>query len=161
MKMEAANTYKSNWKGRDASEVTMRAQQISQQNNKSTHKGPSSECCTDNTKPIRRPSSPTSGFSTDFTMDSVTNRPAGGMHCNDSNWGSAGGVTLKTCAEISTILYVAPNPGSTSCECADPGVPFHQIYPPQTLQPYTGWRNHVPANLNPSTTLQAVTFPSG
>jgi hypothetical protein len=94
-------------------------------------------------------------------MDVVSNRKAGCVSCNDSVWGTAGGVNLKTCAEVSTILYVAPNPGSTSCECADPGVPFHQVADPINASPaYSGWRNHVPVSSTGVLPKQVYPFPS-
>jgi hypothetical protein len=130
MKMEAANTYKSNWKGRDASEVTLRNRDISSANNTSTHKGPLDSCipCT-----LPRTSStnpPGNGFNTDYSMDIITTRNAGCVHCNDTNWGTSGGVTLKTCAEVSTILVIPSNPGSTSLQRGDPGINFRAIKNP-------------------------------
>jgi len=131
MKMEAANTYKSNWKGRDASEVTLRKRDMSSANNTSTHKGPLDSCIPCTLPTLGSTNTPGNGFNTNYSMSIVSNRKAGCAQCNDPNWGASGGVTLKTCAEVSTILYIAPNPGSTSCACADPGVPFHPIKDPR------------------------------
>lgn len=163
MKMQAANTYKSNWQGRDASELTMRKHQMAQKNNSSTHRGPANECCTGGTPPTaKRPSSPINGFSTTYEQSIVSQKVAGCVQCNDPVIGTAGGVQLLTCAEVATILAVPPNPVKGSeCPCADPGVPLHQTYPPKTIPSYTGWRNQVPANPQPSSFLAAVELASG
>jgi hypothetical protein len=147
MKMEAANTYKSNWQGRDASEVTLRKQQTAQTSNSSLHKGPNLGCTTNDGS--QRPSSPTNGFSTDYSLGIVSNKIAGGMACNDSVFGQPGGVTLKSCAEVSTILAVPANPRSSALTCcSDPGVKFRQVYPPEAVPSYTGTYNNVPTNAN-------------
>jgi hypothetical protein len=145
MRAQASNTYKSNWQPRDASEVTMRKMQMSQKNNSSVHKGPSNECCTDNTK--KRSSSPTPGFSTDYSQQIVFEKKAGCANCNDPNFGAAGGVQLITCSEVATILVNEPNPvKGSSCYCADPGI-TRQPFPRDcsVIEPaYTGSRNQVP-----------------
>lgn len=180
MKMEAANTYRSNWRARDASEVTARNQTLAQrENNASQHHGPVLTCPTGNTKPPAvQP--PGNGFSTDFSQDTVTQKPAGCANCNDVNWGSAGGVTLKSCAEVSTILALPANPikrtepiwGQTGTPaeycvpCADSGV----YAGARALQistnavkaspAYSGWRNHVPVTGTGVLPLQVPSLPS-
>jgi hypothetical protein len=160
MKMEAANTYKSNWQGRDASEVTLRKQQTAQSSNSSGHRGPNVGCVANDGS--QRPSSPTNGFSTDYSLGIVSNKIAGGMACNDAVFGQPGGVNLKSCAEVSTILTVPANPRSSALTCcSDPGVKFHQVYPPAAVPSYTGTYNNVPTNANLNQNkLAAVSFPS-
>ena len=160
MKMEAANTYKSNWQGRDASEVTLRKQQTSQSLNSSVHKGPNLGCTPNDGS--QRPSSPTNGFSTDYSLGIVSNKIAGGMACNDTVFGQPGGVNLKSCAEVSTILAVPANPRSSAISCcSDPGVKFRQVYPPVDVPSYTGTYNNVPTNANLNQNkLAAVLLPS-
>ena len=160
MKMKAANTYKSNWQGRDASEITMRRQAIGNSGNQSTHQGPINVCDKQFTK-TPPTETPGNGFSTDYSMDIVSNKKAGGAMCNDAVFGAPGGVNLISCAEVSTILYVPPNPGSTSCACADPGVPFHAVVDPVRASPaYSGWRNHVPVTGTGVRPIQVQKYPS-
>lgn len=162
MRAQAANTYKSNWQGRDSSEVTYRRHMMAQTNNQSTHKGPTSDCCSNGSlNTSKRSSSPTNGFSTNYSQTIVYEKKAGCADCQDPNFGRAGGVLLQNCSTIATILTTPPNPvKGSSCPCADPGVPFHQVYPPQKIPSYTGWYNQVPANPTPSSFLQAVILPS-
>lgn len=153
MKMQAANTYKSNWQARDASEVTMRNHQKAQKPNSSVHQGPATECCTGSTQPTaKRPSSPTNGFSTDYSQSIVTQKAAGCAQCQDPNFGASGGVQLLSCAEVSTILAIPANPvKTTSCYCADPGIkqkPGILDCNSGLLPAYTGVYNHVPTGGN-------------
>jgi hypothetical protein len=162
MRMQAANTYRSNWQGRDASEVTTRKYQMAQSANKSTHRGPEADCCTGGVpNTSKRSSSPTNGFSTNFSQSIVSEKTAGCAQCNDPNFGSSGGVVLQNCSTIATILAVPLNPVKGSqCPCADPGVPFHQVYPPKPIPSYTGWYNQVPANPELCNGLRAPQFSS-
>lgn len=162
MKQQAANTYKSYWQPRDASEVTQRNLRLAQSGNQTRHWGPPAQCCTTGVFPKKRSTSPTSGFSTTYSGEIVSTRVAGEVTCKDPNWGAAGGVQLKTCAEVSTILEIPANPDkSVDCHCADPGVPFRQIYPPKPIRSYIGWRDQLTWNSpNPSTFLRAVQLPS-
>lgn len=162
MRAQAANTYRSNWQPRDASEVTTRKHQMAQSANKSTHKGPEADCCSGGVpNTSQRSSSPSNGFSTNYLQSIVSERVAGCNQCKDPVFGTAGGVVLQNCATVATILAVPANPVKGSqCPCADNGVPFHQVYPPKPIPSYTGWFNQVPANPQPSSFLQAVTLPS-
>ena len=147
--MRAANNFKSNWQPRDASEVTMRNHDIANKNVTSTHKGPDDHCavCT-NHAPTSSTNAPINGFSTDYTSLSITIKGAGEAHCKDSVWGTAGGVNLKTPAEIAYLSIMPLNPVkstgdgkvsnnqalssivSPNCYCADPGVKIHPIQNP-------------------------------
>ncbi len=146
-RMLAANTYRSNWQPRDASEVTMRKVQMSQKNASSTHHGPIIPCCSDDKPPVPRSVSPTNGFSTTYSQEPVFQRKAGCANCNDPNFGAAGGVVLQTCAEVETILANEANPvKGSSCYCADPGIK-RQPFPRDCsiIEPaYTGSLNQVP-----------------
>jgi len=171
-KMKAANTYKSNWQARDASEVTLRRVNMSNKNNSTVHQGPLPTCCTGSVAPTP-PEAPGNGFSTTYSLDNVIKSAAGCANCNDPVWGTSGGVTLLTCNEVQTILKPPSNPikgtnctiPSTSsiitypCECADNSVVQRGIV--STLSgAYTGWRNQVPAPINGSKPTQTVPFPS-
>lgn len=181
MRMEAANTYKSYWQPRDASEVTLRKQSMAQkENNASKHKGPSSEgvCCPG--KP-QSADPPTNGFSTDYSLDTVSQKPAGCANCNDAAWGAAGGVVLKTCTEANTILSKPLNPikraevfwGTngqipTYCvPCADPGVSAGAVstqfafYTTKATPAYSGWRNQVAVSGTGVRPLQVPDLSSG
>jgi hypothetical protein len=143
---KASNSYKSNWQGRDASEVTLRNSTLANNNNQTTHKGPGDSCIPCENKITSSTNIPGNGYNTDYSMDIITNRNAGGMAANDPVWGTAGGVTLRTAAEVSTLSYVTPNPvKTTSCYASDPGVKFRPIANSSNFIPvYSGWRNHVP-----------------
>ncbi len=152
MKMQAANTYKSNWQARDASEVTLRRHQMAQKPNSSTHQGPATQCCTGSVNREKRASSPTSGFNTTYSQSIVTEKAAGCAQCQDTVFGTNGGVNLLSCAEVSTILAVPANPvKTTSCYCADPGIkqkPGILDCNSGILPAYTGVYNHVPTGGN-------------
>jgi len=127
MRMEAANTYRSNWQGRDASEVTLRKvvqSQASQIGKNAPHQGPvlnsGGVCPTTN--------DPNNGFSTDFGGESVFQKYAGCAVCTDPNFGKSSGVNLKSCAEVSTILYRPPNP-VLGITCVNPVSPEVLIRP--------------------------------
>jgi len=176
IKAQAANNYKSNWKARDASEVIMRKRDIAASGsiltvaNCNAHQGPDDHCKSCAFPITSSTNTPNNGFSTDYTRDyTLTLQKAGAANCADSNWGTTGGVYIKSTAEQNTILSQIPyNPvkssgggisqntnfdtfgsnfGALKCNPADPGVNFHQIYDPN------------PRNPNP--TLQRVSFPSG
>ena len=170
VKAQAANNYKSNWQGRDASEVTMRKRDIAAASIATIHRGPDDHCKTCTFPITSSTNTPNNGFSTDYTRDyTLTLQKAGAANCADSNWGTTGGVYIKSTAEQNIILSQIPyNPvkssgggvsqntnfatfgsnfGALECNPADPGVNFHQIYDPN------------PRNRNP--TLQRVSFPSG
>lgn len=153
LKMKPANNYKSNWQPRDASEVTMRNQTIACANASSTHRGPDDSCapCAVVSAPRSSTNRPNNGFSTDYTLENKGNKAAGLMACNDSVWGTAGGVNLKTQAEITALLAVPLNPVSSTgggyvanayslaasniavskCSIADPGVKIRPIQDPR------------------------------
>jgi hypothetical protein len=162
MRAQASNTYRSNWKPRDASELTMRKTQMAQSSNSSTHKGPDANCCTGGVpNTSKRSSSPSNGFSTNYSQSIVSERIAGCNQCGDPNFGTAGGVVLQNCSTIATILAVPPNPvKGSSCYCANAGVPLHQVYPPEPIPSYTGWYNQVPANPALCNGLPAPELPS-
>lgn len=163
MQMEAANTYRSHWRPRDASEVTLRNQSMVQQNNASTHRGPVDECCAYDPHP-NSTAPPQRGFSTDYSMDSVTMRPAGCANCNDAAWGASGGVTLQNCSTIATILQKPLNPMKRAEPFWGTDRPIDQVCEPcqtggviptartawfsyvetKSAPAYSGWRNHVP-----------------
>jgi hypothetical protein len=164
MKQKAANVYKSNWQARDASEVTMRNQAIGSANNKSTHQGPIDPCisCTlPNSLSSTNP--PTKGYSTDYSINTVTSRISGCIQCNDPVWGKAGGVTLIGCDQVTTIL-TPPNPttsNSVSCYAPSTSVPFRQVASESNgSRSYTGWRNHVPTTGKGNIPVQVYPYPS-
>ena len=165
MKQKAANTYKSNWQARDASEVTLRNQARGNSNNKRTHIGPADSqipCYTPN--PLSSTNIPGKGFNTDFSMDIVGNRKAGGTHCLDPVWGKAGGVNLIGCDQASTIRAIPKQETSKSVSCyaPSPGIYFHQVADPtRASQPYTGWRNHVPGSGYGHLPQPVYPYPSG
>jgi hypothetical protein len=181
-KQKAADTYKSNWQGRDASEVTYRRVNISNKNNSTVHHGPIPTCC-EGTFEIPPSQTPNSGFSTYYSLDTVIKQRAGCANCNDPVWGTAGGVALLSCAEVSTILTMPSNPVKGTnltispteilikpdCYCADPGVlpnnrgvvvAKDQVNSPTISGRYTGWRNQVPAPDNGSQRRQVIPYPS-
>jgi hypothetical protein len=181
MKAKASNTYKSNWQGRDASEVTLRRVNMSNKNNSTTHIGPGVECCTSSTPPPI-PQSPGSGFSTNYSMNTVSQKIAGCTNCQDVIWGTSGGTNLLTCSEITTILKVPSNPVkgtnnaipktevliTPSCYCADPGVVQRGVVQCSDQRNsatisglYTGWNNQVPAPINGSKPNQVIPYSSG
>jgi hypothetical protein len=171
-KMKAANTYKSNWQARDASEVTLRRSAMSSKNNSTVHQGPIPTCCTGSLSPSA-PQEPGNGFNTTYSMEIVSQAAAGAVNCCDPIWGTSGGVSLLTCNEVQTILKVPSNPiKGTNCtipstssiitytpRCADTCVVQRGVV--STLSSaYTGWRNQVPASINGSKPTQTVPFPS-
>ncbi len=165
LKAQGQQVYRSNWQPRDASEVTLRNLQKASQrtsasaaNDNNQHQGPANECC-----PPKRPSSPTSGFSTDYTQTRLINKPAGCANCQDPNFGAPGGVVIVGCAEAAAISQIPNNPvkGSGNC-CADPGVVQRGIVDCSKVAPaYTGWRNQVPTNGRGAIPLQYPPYPSG
>jgi len=164
MKQKAANTYKSNWQPRDASEVTMRNQARGNSGNSSVHKGPLDSQIPCYTPTPSSTNVPGKGYNTDYSMDVVSNRIAGGMVCNDPVFGKPGGVTLIGCDQVATILTIpAPTTSnSVSCYAASPGVPFHAVADPtRASPPYTGWRNHVRSSGNGHNPQAVYPYPSG
>jgi hypothetical protein len=154
MRAQASNTYRSNWQPRDASEVTLRKNQMAQTANKSTHNGYVDNCCTVG-KP-KRSTSPNPGFSSDYSEQIVFQKKAGCANCEDPNFGKPGGVQLLNCNEVYQILELNPdgtpspllqNPvKGVSCYCADPGI-YKQPFPVDCsiVEPsYTGSANQVP-----------------
>ena len=153
-KMRATNNFKSNWQPRDASEVTMRNRDIATKNVTSTHQGPDDHCivCVAPTS-TSSTNAPNNGFSTDYSMDSLTLKTAGCSHCQDPVWGTAGGVNLKTAAEIAYLTIMPLNPVkstgagkvanaealssivSVDCYSPDPGVKIRPIKNPLDLSP--------------------------
>jgi len=146
IRMEAANNYKSNWKPRDASEVTMRNQQLVVQNNKSTHRGPVSANCTAGC-PSKTTNVPSGNFATTYTAD-VSFMKAAGSVCSDPNWGAAGGVYLKSAAEVSTIGFVSLNPLLGKQPCGNNSNTYHRVVPSASnlSAAYTGSDNQVATN---------------
>ena len=164
MKQKAANTYKSNWQPRDASEVTHRRQAIGNSGNKSTHVGVTDTCLPCNLPTPSSTNIPGKGFSTDYSMDTVSNRKAGGTVCNDPVWGKAGGVQLIGCDQVTKILEkpLATTSNSVSCYVANPGVVQRGIADcSRVSQTFTGWRNHVIAGPNGRLRKQVIPYPSG
>ena len=180
-KVKASNTYKSNWQARDASEVTLRNANMANKPNSTTHHGPIPDSCTNTAIPCQPPQAPGSGFSTDFSMDIVSNKKAGCTNCADPVWGTSGGVTLLNCAEVACILKPQSNPvKGTNVSipptevlitytpiCADTSVVQRGVPKCSDLQSsatisgeYTGWRNQVPASVNGSATKQFYPYPS-
>ena len=179
MKMNAANTYKSNWQGRDASEVTLRNNDKGNKNRASNHQGPLPETCTTCPSLDYIPS-PGDGYSKTWTTERI-NPKAGCADCADPNFGAPSGVTLKTCAEVSTILAIPANPikgtrpiyGNlypvpvTAFPCLSPGIVLSakaaQIESQcgQAKPAYTGWRNQIPASGNGNGLNQVPPYPSG
>ena len=142
IKMQAANNYKSNWKPRDASEVTMRNQQIAMKNNNPLHQGPISNCCPSDTTSV-----PSGNYTTSYTADVAFMKAAGSV-CFDTNWGAPGGVYLKSAAEVSTIGYIALNPLLGSQPCYNNVNTYHRVVPSASnlSQAYTGSDNQVATN---------------
>lgn len=145
IRMETANTYRSNWKPRDASEVTVRAQQMAMKNNTSTHRGPVSASCTAG---CLTPENPSGNFSTEYGAEQVFTRAAGCANCTDVNWGAPGGVVLKSCREMSTIGYIPLNPLLGSQPCGVNVNSYRRVVPSASnlSRDYTGWLNQVPTN---------------
>jgi hypothetical protein len=181
MKMNAANTYKSKWQSRDASEVTLRVNDMANKNRASNHQGPNPETCSKGNCPtLDYIPSPGSGYSKTWTTEGI-NPKAGCADCADPNWGAPFGITLKTCAEIETILELPANPikgtrpiyGNlypvpvTAFPCLSPGIvpsaKAAQIESQcrQAKPDYTGWRNQVPASGNGHVLNQVPSYPSG
>jgi len=182
-KVKASNTYKSNWQGRDASEVTLRRNTMGNKPNSSTHHGPIPDSCTTTSIACQPSQAPGSGYSTDFSMDIVSNKKAGCTNCEDPVWGTSGGVTLRTCDEVTLLLTPPSNPvkgtnltiPSTNilitpdCYCADNTVlpnnrgvvvASDQRNSATISGQYTGWRNQVAAPVNGMKPRQVVPFPS-
>lgn len=109
MRMEAANTYRSHWQPRDASEITARNMMKAAKDALSTHRGPATACYGSSVVPTTQ-AYPSGGFSTSYTLDALILRDAGCAVCNDTSYGQSGGVTLLNCNEVSTILQKADNP---------------------------------------------------
>jgi hypothetical protein len=181
--MNAANTYKSNWQGRDAREVTLRNNDKANKTRASNHQGPLPETCTAANcvkDTIDYIPSPGNGYSKTWTTERI-NPKAGCTDCADPNFGAPSGITLKTCSEVSTILALPANPikgtrsiyGSlypvpvTPFPCTGPGiVPSAKAAQIETqcgqAKPaYTGWRNQVPASGNGNGLNQVPSYPSG
>lgn len=146
--MRATNNFKSNWQARDASEVTMRNRDISSKTATSTHQGPDDNCVVCRNSPLSSTNAPNNGFSTEYSTDSVTLKNAGYNHCEDTVWGTASGVNLKTPAEIAYLCIMPLNPVKSTgagkvantqalssivradCYSADPGIKFRPIKNP-------------------------------
>lgn len=158
MRMEAANTYKSYWQPRDASEVTQRnagraaaGNVRASDTNTRIHNGPVAECCTDGSsrQNVGGNDQP-GGFSTTYSYDVVRERIAGGALCNDVNYGKPNGTTLKTCAEIAVITARPANhvkgrdlTCGKSTEVVQRGITGDCNVGP-CPPAYTGYMNHIP-----------------
>ena len=119
MKVETANNFKSNWKPRDASEVTLRNQSIGNTyNNFKIHQGP------DGCPPVLA-----SNYTSDYTQDGVNLRKAGCALFTDSKWSASGGVNLKTAFEISTIGFRPLNPVLGIKVCLPNSDGIHKVVP--------------------------------
>jgi len=179
MKQKAANVYKSNWQARDASEVTLRRVAISNKPNSTVHDGPDNVCCSgssNTTVAPTPPQEPGNGFSTDFSMDIVSNKRAGCASCQDVAWGQPGGITFRSCAEVTLFTTPPSNPvkgtnltipntqSIITPPCVsrnDPGVVQRGTTICSTVTPaYTGWRNQVPTNAFGQKPLQQYPFSS-
>lgn len=128
---EASNTYKSYWQPRDASEITALKGAKAAKDNSTTHVGPTPTCYGNLDVPSTQ-AYPNNGFSTDYSYDIVRSRQAGCVACNDETVGKEGGITLKSFAEVSTILADVPNPvkGATQNCCASSEVVQRGNNPP-------------------------------
>ena len=144
MRMQAANTYKSNWQPRDASEVTYKRQQAANALAYITHKPTVYDQCTDGSC---APPRTHGGFSTDYSASIVFQKAAGCPQCTDPNWGAPGGHELLTCNEVAQILYVPPNPVKGEKCCVDNGKK-NNIYPgcDQLKPAYTGANRNIPTD---------------
>lgn len=175
MKMQAANTYKSHWQPRDASEVTLRKVYLAQNTvqtdgdisaaRSNIHNGPAPVCCATPTDsalfPVQPPNSadvPINGFSTDYSQDQSSGRIAGNTVSLDAAWGASGGVNLIGCDQVETILTVPANPvkGVTQNCSADPGI-LRRAYVQGQPVPYTGAFGNIPTGSN--ATGVAVIYP--
>jgi hypothetical protein len=163
MKMKAANTYKSNWQARDASEVTLRKVFIGQNTSNGSitasssrlHNGPIISCPSSglsSQSPIE-PVGPGNGFSTDYTQDCVMGRVAGNIVNNDTAWGNSGGVTLIGCDQVAKILAIPANPvpGTPASNlrytvCGPNPAILQKGYVEGMPVPYTGTYNNVRTN---------------
>jgi hypothetical protein len=154
MRQEAAIQYKSNWQPRDASEVTLRDQSKAVKANPEKKWSPVVVSCSNNCSYEGSPAgnygpyAPTSGYSPTYDADTISLKNAGKTACCDENFGAPFGITLKTCQEISTILYEAPNPvlGVPPC-CKSSEQIRRAIYSACNITPaYTGIYNQVPTN---------------
>jgi hypothetical protein len=154
MRQDAATIYKSNWQARDASEVTLRDQSKAVKTNAEKQWSPVVVTCSNNCSYEGAPAgnygpyAPTSGYNPTYDAETIALKNAGCSACSDGNFGAPFGITLKTCQEISSILYEAPNPvlGKTPC-CKSSELIRRNIYSPCNLMPaYTGVYNQVPTN---------------
>ena len=178
MKQKATNVYKSNWQARDASEVTLRRVAISNKPNSTVHDGPDNVCASGSSNtpvPPTPPQAPGNGFSTDYSMDIVSNKRAGCASCQDVAWGQPGGITFRTCAEVDLFSTPPSNPMkgtnltisstesiiTTPCVIKDTSVVQRGLASCSNITPrYTGWRNQAPTSANGQKPLQQYPYSS-
>lgn len=113
-RQEAANQYKSYWKPRDASEVTIRNSTKGANYEVRTPPSVGLNNTTCATFPCETGIGPGNGFSPDYTNDTVVSAKAACAVCQDVNWSKGGGFTLKTDSEVNAILYDSPITVGTS-----------------------------------------------
>ena len=148
MKMEGATIFRSNWQGRDASEVTLRNASIATNTNRPSNLGPAVQCCNGL---FGNDTVPNKGFTASVESVNIAVQSAGCANCADENWDTPGGVTLKTCQEVKTILQRPLNPVKGQgycCTSTEYIVPKKDKGCP-TIPSYTGWLNQVPTNGEP------------
>lgn len=117
-RQEAANQYKSFWKPRDASEVTMRnaakpmfVAPVSSNRQSVPYAGTTT--VKDGNSVAGRtecdlPTGPGSGYTPDYTYGTLLNKSVSCAVCTDSGWSAPGGMTLQTCAAVSNIIAASP-----------------------------------------------------
>jgi hypothetical protein len=148
MKDEAANVYRSNWKPRDASEVTLRNGSIAANTGYARNQGPLPQCCAGS---FGNDIVPNKGFTPSVLNVNIAEQAAGCASCADVNWGKSGGVRLKTCEEVNTILTRPLNPvkGQGLCCTSTEYISPKRDKGCPTIPSYTGWLNHIPTNGEP------------
>jgi hypothetical protein len=117
-RQEAANQYKSYWKARDASEVTMRNSAkpmavVPLSNYKPTVPYAGTTVVMDGQSTAGRvqcdtAQGPGNGFSPDYTYSTALSKSVSCAVCTDIGWSAAGGMSLQTCAAMSNIIASSP-----------------------------------------------------
>lgn len=115
MRQQAANTYKSFWQPRDASEVIAKNKAIAGVLNPfpAAHPPPQPPSMTIENSTmcvVNYPMSPGAGFTTDYTQDTFLSRKLGCTACGNYGWSQSGGIVLQTCSTIATIIQKPANP---------------------------------------------------
>jgi len=113
---EAAKQYTNYWKPRDASEVTarnaMKANNIVVPSGSCNYYPPPAQAGSTRIQSTSNilgrtvcdtPIGPGNGFDPSYEFTTILNRQEGNTVCGDTNWGTAGGVSLQTCTSIDAI----------------------------------------------------------